>query len=96
MIAGIASLVFIPLLSIASAHMIWAFGGTSSDLLIVNKTDLAPHVGADLMVMEKDTQQARNGRTYVFSDLSRNRGLDEIIAFVERHGGLVPAERVSA
>jgi urease accessory protein len=61
---------------------------TKSDLLIINKTDLAPHVMADLAVMESDTQKARAGRPYVFSDLLRLRGLDDIVAFIEKAGGL--------
>ncbi len=61
---------------------------TRSDLLIVNKTDLAPHVGADLDVMESDTKTARGGRPYVFTDLSRGRGVEDIITFLERAGGL--------
>jgi urease accessory protein len=61
---------------------------TRSDLLVINKTDLAPHVMADLAVMESDTQKARAGRPYVFSDLLRLRGLEEIVAFIEHQGGL--------
>jgi urease accessory protein len=61
---------------------------TRSDLLVVNKTDLAPHVGADLAVMEEDTQQARAGRPSVFTDLIRRRGLDEIVHFLIYSGGL--------
>lgn len=63
-------------------------GITRSDLLIVNKIDLAPYVGADLERMEEDTIAARNGRPYVFADLSRRKGMDAIIAFVEQTGGL--------
>jgi urease accessory protein len=59
-----------------------------SDLLIVNKTDLAPFVGADLEVMEADTQRMRAGRPYVFTDLLRRKGLDRIVAFLEEAGGL--------
>ncbi len=66
-------------------------GITRSDLLIVNKIDLAPHVGADLERMEEDTIAARDGRPYVFADLSRRKGVDEIVAFLERAGGLIPS-----
>jgi urease accessory protein len=62
---------------------------TRSDLLIINKTDLAPHVMADLGVMEQDTRLVRNGRPYVFTDLLRRKGLEDIIAFIEKVGGLV-------
>jgi len=61
---------------------------TRSDLLVVNKTDLAPHVGADLSVMHADTEKARGGRPYVFSDLTRLKGVDAVIAFLVAHGGL--------
>jgi urease accessory protein len=64
---------------------------TRSDLLIINKADLAPHVMADLSVMESDTRAARNGRPYVFTDLLRQRGLENIISFIELHGGLTQA-----
>ncbi|MEW5686830.1 MAG: urease accessory protein UreG [Pseudomonadota bacterium] len=61
---------------------------TRSDLLIINKTDLAPHVGADLAVMDRDATVARGERPYVFTDLTRLSGLDEVIAFIARAGGL--------
>ncbi len=61
---------------------------TRSDLLVVNKTDLAPHVMADLSVMESDTKKARGERPYVFSDLLRLKGLSEIEAFIVKSGGL--------
>jgi urease accessory protein len=61
---------------------------TRSDLLIVNKIDLAPHVGANLDVMEADTKRVRDGRPYVFADTLRRRGLDQIVAFIEKSGGL--------
>jgi urease accessory protein len=61
---------------------------TRSDLLVINKTDLAPHVMADLDVMESDTKKARGDRPYVFTDLLRLKGLDEVERFIARHGGL--------
>lgn len=66
---------------------------TRSDLLIINKTDLAPHVGADLSVMERDAKVQRGTRPFVMSDLTRLKGVDDIIAFIVRQGGL--AERAS-
>ena len=63
-------------------------GITRSDLLIVNKIDLAPHVGADLAVMEADTRRMRGERPYVFCETLRRQGLDRIIAFLEETGGL--------
>jgi urease accessory protein len=68
---------------------------TRSDLLIVNKTDLAPHVGADLAVMRADTERARPGRPYVFSDLTRLKGVDEVIDFLVAHGGLRKLETMA-
>lgn len=61
---------------------------TRSDLLIINKTDLAPHVGADLAIMDRDARTQRGERPYVFTDLTRLTGLDEVIAFLARAGGL--------
>ena len=61
---------------------------TRSDLLIINKTDLAPHVGADLAVMDADAAKARAGRPYVFTDLTRMQGVDEVIGFLAQAGGL--------
>jgi urease accessory protein len=68
-------------------------GITRSDLLIVNKIDLAPFVGANLEVMEADTARMRAGRPFVFTDLLRRKGLDGIVAFLEEAGGLVPAAK---
>jgi urease accessory protein len=61
---------------------------TRSDLLVINKVDLAPHVMADLAVMEGDTKKARGDRPYVFADLPRHKGLAEVQAFIEKAGGL--------
>lgn len=77
-------------ISVAQGEKIPRKGGpaiTRSDLLIINKADLAPHVGANLDVMQSDTEKVREGRPYVFTDLLRRDGLDEIIAFIEKHGG---------
>lgn len=63
-------------------------GITRSDLLIVNKTDLAPLVGADLSVMESDTQRMRGTRPYVFASLREGAGADAVARFVEEAGGL--------
>ena len=64
---------------------------TRSDLLIINKTDLAPYVGADLAVMASDARIQRGERPFVMTDLSRLKGLDEVIAFIAREGGLPAA-----
>ena len=61
---------------------------TRSDLLVINKADLAPHVMADLAVMAEDTRKVRGDKPHVFTDLLRHKGLAEIVAFIERAGGL--------
>lgn len=61
---------------------------TRSDLLVVNKTDLAPHVGANLEVMEADTRRVRGHRPYVFADTLRRKGVARVIEFLEAAGGL--------
>jgi len=66
-------------------------GITKSDLFIINKTDLAPYVGADLSVMEADTQRMRQGRPYVMTNLKTRQGLTEVVAFIERKGMLQAA-----
>jgi len=63
-------------------------GITRSDLLLINKMDLAPYVGADLDVMRADTLRQRGERPFLFTDLRRRVGVDEIVAFLETHGGL--------
>jgi urease accessory protein len=63
-------------------------GITRSDLLIINKIDLAPHVGANLDVMRSDTQKQRGERPFVCTDMNRRIGLDEIVGFIEENGGL--------
>ncbi len=63
-------------------------GVTRSDLLVMNKTDLAPHVGVDLDQARADLDVARGGRPYVLSDLRHGDGVAEIVAFVRREGGL--------
>jgi urease accessory protein len=63
-------------------------GITRSDLLVINKTDLAPHVGASLAVMESDTKRMRGERPFVFTNLKTGEGVPMIAGFVERAGGL--------
>ena len=61
-------------------------GITKSDLFVINKTDLAPHVGASLEVMRADTLRMRGERPFVMTNLKTLAGLDEVIAFIERRG----------
>lgn len=63
-------------------------GITRSDLLVINKTDLAPHVGADLAIMESDTKRMRGERPYVFTNIRAGSGVGDIARFIERMGGL--------
>ncbi|MFN5511501.1 MAG: urease accessory protein UreG [Burkholderiales bacterium] len=64
-------------------------GIMKSDLLVINKIDLAPHVGASLEVMDQDARRMRGNRPFVFSNLKEGRGLDEIVSFIEQRGMLV-------
>tara|TARA_R110001592_G_scaffold203587_4_gene453400 strand:+ start:1116 stop:1736 length:621 start_codon:yes stop_codon:yes gene_type:complete len=72
-------------------------GITRSDLLVINKTDLAPHVGADLAVMDRDAKRMRGERPFVFTNMKTGEGVAEIAALVQRLGGLaaVPADAES-
>lgn len=66
-------------------------GICKSDLLVINKIDLAPLVGASLELMNSDTTRMRNGKPFVFSNQKTGVGLDEIVAFIERQGLLTAA-----
>ncbi len=61
-------------------------GITKSDLLIINKTDLAPMVGASLEVMDRDAKKMRGDRPFVFANLKAQEGLEDIIAFIKTEG----------
>jgi len=63
-------------------------GITRSDLLVINKIDLAPLVGANLDVMDRDARRMRGARPFLFSNLKENKGVDDIAAFIVRQGGL--------
>ncbi len=63
-------------------------GITRSDLLVINKIDLAPQVGADLLVMAQDAKRMRGSRPYIFTDLKAGVGLDRIVEFIVSEGGL--------
>ena len=63
-------------------------GITRSDLLVINKVDLAPHVGASLEVMERDSRRMRGERPFVFTNIRAGLGVAEVAAFIERAGGL--------
>ncbi|MEL6169076.1 MAG: urease accessory protein UreG [Pseudomonadota bacterium] len=63
-------------------------GVTRSDLLIVNKTDLAPHVGVDADLLEADARTARGERPFVMASLRAGKGVDQVVDFLVREGGL--------
>jgi urease accessory protein len=63
-------------------------GITRSDLLVINKTDLAQHVGADLTIMDRDAKKQRGERPFVFANVTADKGVRDIAAFIERAGGL--------
>jgi urease accessory protein len=69
---------------------------TRSDLLVINKTDLAPLVGASLEVMDRDAKKMRGERPFVFAQVKGGQGVPEIAAFVEKTGGLKPAATSAA
>lgn len=64
-------------------------GITRSDFLVINKTDLAPYVGASLEIMEKDTNRMRLEKPWIFTNMKKHEGLDKIIAFIENKGMLI-------
>jgi len=68
-------------------------GITRSDLLVINKIDLAPLVGANLQVMESDARRMRTTRPFIFSNLKSGQGIDEIAGFILERGGLVATTR---
>jgi len=61
---------------------------TRSDLLLINKTDLAPYVGVNLDLMKNDVEQARNDLPYVFGQMKNNQGIEAIVNFLNQQGGL--------
>ena len=60
-------------------------GITRSDLLVINKIDLAPYVGADLSVMERDSKKMRKDRPFLFTNIRGQEGLDEVIAWIKKN-----------
>ncbi len=64
-------------------------GITRSDLLVINKIDLAPHVGASLEVMDRDARKMRGDRPFVFTNVRAGEGVDVVVDFIIRAGGLV-------
>ncbi len=78
---------FIYVIDVAEGDKIPRKGGPAirfSDLMIINKIELAPYVGADLGVMDRDSKQMRESRPYVFCDLKSYKGLEEVVAWLEQ------------
>jgi urease accessory protein len=78
-------------IDVAAGDKIPSKGGpgiTRSDLLVINKIDLAPHVGASLEVMDRDARRMRDARPFVFTNLRAGEGVGEIARFIEAKGGL--------
>ncbi|ADH88703.1 urease accessory protein UreG [Ancylobacter novellus DSM 506] len=71
-------------------------GITRSDLLVINKVDLAPLVGASLEVMDRDSRRMRGRRPFVFANVRAGSGVDEVARFIEEAGGLVHASAEGA
>ena len=63
-------------------------GITKSDLLVINKTDLAPYVGASLEVMDRDAKKMRGERPFLFTSLRNQQGISEVVEFIAHHGQL--------
>jgi urease accessory protein len=81
-------------IDVAAGDKIPSKGGpgiTRSDLLVINKIDLAPYVGASLEVMEQDAKRMRGARPFVFTNLHSGHGLSVVAAFIEEKGGLAEA-----
>jgi len=78
-------------IDVAAGEKIPSKGGpgiTRSDLLVINKVDLAPHVGASLEVMERDAKKMRGQRPFVFTNLKTGSGIDTVVKFIQDKGGL--------
>jgi urease accessory protein len=78
-------------IDVAAGDKIPSKGGpgiTRSDLLVINKVDLAPHVGASLETMERESKRMRGARPFFFTNLRAGKGVDEIAHFIEEKGGL--------
>jgi urease accessory protein len=78
-------------IDVAAGDKIPSKGGpgiTRSDLLVINKIDLAPHVGASLEVMERDARRMRGARPFVLTNLRAGQGVEDVVAFIQGKGGL--------
>jgi len=81
---------------VAAGDKIPSKGGpsiTRSDLLVINKTDLAPYVGASLEKMDADTKRMRGNRPFVMTNLREGKGVDSIVRFIEDKGGIATTSK---
>jgi urease accessory protein len=88
--------VYVYVIDVAGGDKIPRKGGpgiTRSDLLVINKTDLAPHVGASLEVMERDARRMRGARPFVFTDLKSGEGAQQVARWLEEQLKAPPEER---
>ncbi|WP_153721187.1 urease accessory protein UreG [Sporosarcina cascadiensis] len=79
---------YIYVIDVAEGQDIPRKGGpalTRSDLLLINKTDLAPHVGVDLDIMHHDVEKMREGRPYIFADVRTQKNVDKIVEWIQSH-----------
>jgi len=79
---------YIYVIDVAEGQDIPRKGGpalTRSDLLLINKTDLAPYVGVDLELMDSDAKKMRNGRPYIFTDVRTQKNVDQVIAWIKHN-----------
>lgn len=79
---------YIYVIDVAEGQDIPRKGGpalTRSDLLLINKTDLAPYVGVDLDLMDSDAKKMRNGRPYIFTDVRTQKNVDKVVAWIQHH-----------
>jgi len=86
-------------ISVAQGEEIPRKGGpgiTRSDLLVINKLDLAPHVGVDLDIMRADADRMRGGKPVAFTDLRQGKGVEPVVDFLIRTGGLITAPEALA
>jgi urease accessory protein len=78
-------------IDVAAGDKIPSKGGpgiTRSDLLVINKIDLAPHVGASLEVMDRDAKKMRGARPFVFTNMKTGSGIETVVSFIQDKGGL--------
>ncbi|NOS30847.1 urease accessory protein UreG, partial [Staphylococcus aureus] len=79
---------YIYVIDVAEGQDIPRKGGpalTRSDLLLINKTDLAPYVGVDLELMDSDAKKMRNGRPYIFTDVRTQKNVDQVVAWIKHN-----------